>query len=48
VAGGQVRYSKNGAVFYTSALPPAYPVRVNASLLTASATLRNVVVAAGR
>lgn len=46
VLGGVVKYSKNGAVFYTSGARPSYPLVVDASLLTLSATITNTVIAA--
>ncbi len=44
VVGGTVRYSRNGTVFYTSTVAPAYPLLVDAALYTQQATLSNVVV----
>jgi len=44
VEGGGVKYSKNGAVFYMSSVAPAYPLLVDTSLYTPSATLGNVVI----
>jgi hypothetical protein len=41
VVGGVVQYSKNGAVFYTSGIPVAYPIRVDASLYSQNATVRD-------
>ncbi|MBI3491894.1 MAG: hypothetical protein HY047_08955 [Acidobacteria bacterium] len=43
VTGGKVTYAKNGTVFYVSAVAPAYPLLVDTSLETTSATLSNVV-----
>jgi hypothetical protein len=43
-----VKYYKNGALFYTSAKAPAYPLRVDSSLLTSGATLKNVWLKKGR
>src|SRR5207247_1977182 len=45
VVGSQVRYSKNGAVFYTSATAPVYPLLVDASLGSAGSTITNAVIA---
>ncbi|MBI2827734.1 MAG: hypothetical protein HYX77_00500, partial [Acidobacteria bacterium] len=45
VVNGQVRYSKNGAVFYSSAQSPGYSLLVDTALLSASSTLTNVVIA---
>jgi len=42
VVGGLVKYSKNGAVFYTSALRPRYPMLVDTSLLDLNSTLSSV------
>jgi hypothetical protein len=39
VAGGIVRYARNGAVFHTSAVAPAYPLVVDASLYSTGATV---------
>jgi hypothetical protein len=44
VVGGAVEYSKNGAVFYTSAQAPTYPLVVDATLYTSGATLSKVTV----
>jgi alpha-tubulin suppressor-like RCC1 family protein len=43
VAGGTVRYAKNGAVVYTSAVPPQYPLVVDTAATTAGAFLSEVV-----
>ena len=45
VVGGVVRYSRNGAVFYSSSKIPKYPLLVDTSLYSQGATLRSVVVA---
>jgi hypothetical protein len=45
VAGGVVKYKKNGTVFYTSTLTPAYPLRVGTSLWETGGTLTNVIIA---
>jgi hypothetical protein len=42
--GGSVKYSKNGTVFYTSAIQPAYPLVVNTALLDLGSTIRNVTI----
>jgi hypothetical protein len=47
VASGVVRYSKNGVVFYTSAVPPVYPLFFAAALANLNATITNAVAAAG-
>jgi RHS repeat-associated protein len=44
IVGGVVKYSKNGTVFYTSAVSPAYPLRVDAALYDTGATLMSGVV----
>jgi hypothetical protein len=41
---GIVRYSRNGAVLYTSSVAPSMPLRVDTSLQGANATLFNIVV----
>jgi hypothetical protein len=43
VVGGQIRYSKNGTVFYTSISQPSYPMFFDSSLFTTKATLANIV-----
>jgi hypothetical protein len=48
IAGGKVTFSKNGVVFYTSATAPTYPLLVDTSMLTASATLSKVVLSGGQ
>jgi len=44
VVGGRVTYSRNGTVFYTSTVPPAYPLLVDTSLSSLNSTLTNVVI----
>jgi hypothetical protein len=44
VAGGVVRYYRNGAVFYTSTKTPVYPLLVDTALLTTGATITDVVI----
>jgi hypothetical protein len=44
VSGGQVNYSHNGTVFYTSAVAPSYPLLVDTSLSSLNSTLTNVVI----
>ena len=41
---GLVRYRKNGALVYTSAVPPKFPLLVDTALMSNGATLNNVVV----
>lgn len=45
VAGGAVQYSKNGTVFYTSAVAVAYPLVVDVALLDAGATINDAMIA---
>lgn len=47
VEGGVVKYSRNGSVFYTSAVAPTYPLLVDTSLYSNGATIGNVVLASG-
>lgn len=47
VVSGQVKYSRNGSVFYTSALTPTYPLVAAASLIGAGASLSNGIISAG-
>jgi hypothetical protein len=44
VVGGRVQYSKNGAVFYTSAVLPRYPLLVDSTLWSLNATIMNAIV----
>jgi subtilisin-like proprotein convertase family protein len=44
VSNGVVRYSKNGAVLYTSAAAAVYPLLADTSLFTPGATLSNAVI----
>jgi len=44
IAGGTVQYSKNGAVFYTSATPASSSMTVKATLYDLNATITNVTV----
>jgi hypothetical protein len=48
LVGGQIRYSKNGAVFYTSALTATYPLLVDASLCNLGAQIAGAVMVGGR
>ena len=43
VEGGVVTYRRNGAVFYTSGVAPAYPLLIDTALFTPGATLSEVV-----
>jgi hypothetical protein len=47
VSGGQIQYSKNGAIFYTSAALPVYPLLADATLWSLNATITNAVIANG-
>jgi hypothetical protein len=47
VQGGVVRYSKNGAVFYTSAMPPRFPLFVAAALADSTARVTNAIIGGG-
>lgn len=44
IIGGVVKYSRNGTVFYTSAVTPVYPLRVDAALYDTGTTLMSGVV----
>ncbi len=44
VAGGQVRYSKNGVVFYTSAKPPLYRLLLDTSLQDLNVRIENALI----
>ena len=44
IESGVVKYYKNGAVFYTSATAPTYPLQADASLLDLGATVGNAVI----
>lgn len=41
INGGVIRYSRNGAVFYTSTVTPTYPLRVDSALYENGAMLLN-------
>jgi hypothetical protein len=43
-AGGQVRYKKNGTVFYTSSKTPSYPLLLDSSLETLNGGINNAVI----
>ena len=45
---GAVKYSKNGAVFFTSPKAPAHPLLVDTSFLTLGGTLTSVVISGGQ
>jgi hypothetical protein len=45
VESGVVKYSRNGTVFYTSTVPPTYPLRVDTSLYSNGSTIMNVLIA---
>src|SRR5262249_44077216 len=44
VASGVVKYYKNGVVFYTSGLTPAYPLLVDSTLVNLNATVTTAVI----
>jgi hypothetical protein len=44
VAGGVVRYTRNGTVLYTSTVAPVFPLLVDSALYTPGATLGDVVI----
>jgi hypothetical protein len=44
VESGAVKYSRNGAVFYTSTLAPSFPLMADASLLATGATITDAVI----
>jgi RHS repeat-associated protein len=44
VENGQVKYYKNGTLFYTSTATPSYPLLVDTALYTNSSTISNVVI----
>src|SRR5581483_4931442 len=44
IEGGVVKYKRNGALVYTSAVAPVYPLLVDTSLYSTGATLTNVVI----
>src|SRR5262249_10958390 len=44
VVGGQLKYSRNGTVFYTGTVSPTYPLLVDTTLSNLGATLTNVVI----
>jgi hypothetical protein len=46
VVGGTVQYSRNGTVFYTSGLSPAYPLLVDSALYDSKAGVYNATIAA--
>ena len=48
IVGGVVKYKKNGTVFYTSSVTPAYPLVVDTSLYSNGSTLSNVVLNSAR
>jgi Chitobiase/beta-hexosaminidase C-terminal domain len=45
VEDGVVRYRKNGTLIYTSAVPPAYPLRVDTSFHRVGGTIHSAVIA---
>ena len=45
VEAGAVKYYENGALKYTSALAPSYPLLVDTAILTVGASVQNAVVA---
>jgi hypothetical protein len=44
VGGGQVKYYKNGALFYTSSLPPGFPLVAGAFIDNLGGTVSNAVI----
>lgn len=47
VVSGQIKYSKNGTVFYTSVTSPTYPLLVDTALFSSNATINNAVILSG-
>jgi hypothetical protein len=47
IASGAVKYFKNGALIYTSAAQPVYPLEVDASIPTLNGTIQGAVISAG-
>jgi hypothetical protein len=48
IVGGNIEYSKNGAVFYTSSARASYPMLVDSSLFDGNAALTNVIISGAR
>ncbi|HET9466755.1 MAG TPA: hypothetical protein VFO48_00025 [Vicinamibacterales bacterium] len=48
IVGGNVEYSKNGSVFYTSPSRASYPMLVDTSLFDGNASINNVFIAGSR
>ena len=46
VAGGAVKFSRNGSVFYTSGAAPQYPLVVDTSIFDLNSTISNVMIGA--
>jgi hypothetical protein len=44
VTRGVVTYARNGIVFYTSKVAPAYPLIADTSILTAAGTITNAAI----
>ena len=44
VEGGVVKYRKNGTLFYTSLVAPAYPLLVDTAMLDMQSTVNNVMI----
>jgi chitodextrinase len=44
VEGGVVKYRRNGTLFYTTSVPPTYPLIVDTSLYTNGSTITNAVI----
>ncbi|HEY2987869.1 MAG TPA: SBBP repeat-containing protein [Candidatus Binatia bacterium] len=48
IEGGVVKYYKNGALFYTSAIAPAYPLLLDTTFFTPGGTVTNAMISAAQ
>ena len=48
VVAGRVQYSKNGVVFYTSAVLPTYPLLVDTTIWSLNGTITNAIISGAR
>jgi trehalose utilization protein len=44
IENGVVTFRRNGAIFYTSSVAPAYPLRADTTLATTGSTITNVII----
>jgi hypothetical protein len=47
IVSGQVRYKKNGSVFYTSSVAPTYPLKADSAIYNSNTSISNAIISYG-